>query len=58
MPKRQPAVTAALVERYLKHLREQERSAATLQKYAHDLKELCAYLQGAPLTKATLIAWL
>lgn len=57
MPKRQPAVTAALVERYLKHLREQEQSAATLQKYAHDLKELCAYLQGAPLTKATLIAW-
>ena len=57
MPKIQPAVTAALGERYLNHLREQERSAATLQKYAHDLKELCAYLQGAPLTKATLIAW-
>lgn len=57
MPKRQPAVTAALVERYLKHLREQERSAATLQKYAHDLKELCAYLQSAPLTKAALIVW-
>ena len=57
MPKRQSAVTAALIERYLKHLREQERSAATLQKYAHDLKELCAYLQDAQLTKATLIAW-
>ena len=57
MPKRQSAVTAALIERYLKHLREQERSAATLQKYAHDLKELCAYLQDAQLTKAALIAW-
>ena len=50
-------MTAALIERYLKHLREQERSAATLQKYAHDLKELCAYLQDAQLTKAALIAW-
>ena len=57
MPKRQPAVTAARIERYLTHLREQERSAATLQKYAHDLKELCACLQGTPLTKAALIAW-
>ena len=57
MPKRQSAVTAALIERYLKHLRDQERSAATLQKYAHDLKELCAYLQDAQLTKAALIAW-
>ena len=57
MPKRQSAVTAPLIERYLKHLREQERSAATLQKYAHDLKELCAYLQDAQLTKAALIAW-
>lgn len=57
MPKRQPAVTAARIERYLTHLREQERSAATLQKYAHDLKELCAYLQDTPLTKAALIAW-
>lgn len=57
MPKRQSAVTAALIERYLKHLREQERSAATLQKYAHDLKGLCAYLQDAQLTKAALIAW-
>ena len=57
MPKRQSAMTAALIERYLKHLREQERSAATLQKYAHDLKELCAYLQDAQLTKAALIAW-
>ena len=57
MPKRQPAVTAALIKRYLKHLREQERSAATLQKYAHDLQELCVCLQDKPLTKAALIAW-
>ena len=37
------------------HLREQERSAATLQKYRHDLNELCSYLHNAPLNKSTLL---
>ena len=39
------------------HLREQERSAATLQKYRHDLNELCGYLHNAPLNKSALIDW-
>ena len=56
MPKK-PAVKAALIERYLTHLRERERSAATVQKYAHDLFALSAALHGAPLTKAALIGW-
>lgn len=56
MPKK-PAVTPTLIQRYLADLREQERSAATLQKYAHDLTELCTYLRGGALTKAALIAW-
>ena len=57
MPKKLPAISAALIERYLAALREQERSAATLQKYAHDLGVLCAYLRGEMLTKAALIGW-
>ena len=56
MPKK-PAVTPALIETYLTHLREQERSAATLQKYAHDLGVLCTCLHGEPLTKVALIGW-
>ena len=56
MPKK-PAVTPALIQRYLADLREQERSAATLQKYAHDLGALCAHLCGGALTKAALIEW-
>lgn len=52
-----PAVTSALIERYLTYMREQERSAATLKKYAHDLRELCIYLNGAMLTKGALISW-
>ena len=39
------------------HLREQERSAATLQKYRHDLNELCGCLHNAPLNKSALIDW-
>ena len=57
MPKMQPSVSAARIEQYLTDLREQERSAATIQKYAHDLEMLCADLHGAPLTKAALIGW-
>lgn len=45
------------IERYLSHLREQERSPATIQKYAHDLKALSRWLMGEPATKAALLEW-
>lgn len=57
MSKKHPAVTITMIDRYLTHLREQERSAATLQKYRHDLSELCGYLHNAPLNKSALIDW-
>lgn len=57
MPKKTPPLTPALIQRYIVHLREQERSAATIQKYTHDLNVLCADLGGQPLTKAALIEW-
>ena len=57
MSKKHPAVTITMIDRYLTHLREQERSAATLQKYRHDLNELCGYLHNAPLNKSALIDW-
>lgn len=50
-------LTAALIRRYTDYLREQERSAATIQKYAHDLTALLEYLQGGALTKALMIGW-
>ena len=49
MSKKHPAVTITMIDRYLTHLREQERSAATLQKYRHDLNELCGYLHNEAL---------
>ncbi|WP_440528161.1 tyrosine-type recombinase/integrase [Simiaoa sp.] len=57
MSKKHPAVTITMIDRYLTHLREQERSAATLQKYRHYLNELCGYLHNAPLNKSALIDW-
>lgn len=57
MPKKAPVLTPALIQKYVIHLKEQERSEATIQKYAHDLNVLCEYLDGAPVTKAALIEW-
>lgn len=55
-PKRRE-FTPAHIRRYILYLREQERSPATLQKYTHDLAALVDYLDGAPITKASLILW-
>lgn len=57
MPKKTPVLTPALIQAYITHLQEQERSAATIQKYTHDLNALCSWLNGTPLTKAVLIGW-
>lgn len=50
-------LTPALMRRYLTHLREQERSEATIRKYAHDLAALEQYLHGEALTRQALIEW-
>lgn len=57
MPKKQPCLTTTLLQKYLKHLQEQERSRATVSKYAHDIGALLTYLNGSPITKAALIGW-
>lgn len=53
----EPYLDADSIRAYLQYLKEQERSQATLQKYAHDLEQLRQYVQGQPLTKALLIEW-
>ena len=57
MSRKQPMLTAALLQKYLLHLQEAERKPATVAKYAHDLNDLRTYLNGAPLTKTALIDW-
>lgn len=57
MTRRKPIINASQMKRYLNYLKEQERSAATLSKYAHDLAAFCNFLQSEALTKAALIDW-
>ena len=57
MRKTENKITPELIARYAIFLREQEKSAATIQKYVHDLGALCVYLDGSALTKPLLIGW-
>ena len=57
MPKKSLKLTPELLKQYVIFLREQERSDATIQKYAHDLAALAAWLDGAPVTKGALLEW-
>ena len=57
MRKKRKTLTHDLIRRYALHLREQERSAATIQKYTHDLTALLQHLNGQVMTKAALIKW-
>ena len=50
-------ITPDLIQDYLVYQEEQERSSATIQKYAHDLTDLYIYLNGQPLNKLVLIGW-
>lgn len=55
--KQRRKITPKLIERYAASLSEQEKSAATIKKYIHDLNVLCRWLDGAALTKTALIDW-
>ena len=45
------------IQEYLVYLKEQERSNATIQKYAHDLYTLLRFLGDRVLSKSILIEW-
>ena len=57
MAKKSLCLTVTLIQRYAGHLCDQERSAATIQKYAHDLTALSTFLDGRPMTKGLLLEW-
>ena len=57
MRKKSYTLTPELIQKYLVYQEEQERSTATIQKYAHDLNELYTFLRGQPLNKFVLIDW-
>lgn len=57
MAKKSLCLTVTLIRRYAGHLCDQERSAATIQKYVHDLTALSTFLDGRPMTKGLLLEW-
>lgn len=44
MQRENPVVDEMCIQEYLVYLKEQERSNATIQKYAHDLYSLLKFL--------------
>ena len=57
MKNRDLTVTPTLIQTYAAHLREQERSSATIEKYVHDLTALSVFLAGQAMTKGLLLEW-
>ena len=57
MKKQDLTITPERIGKYAAHLREQERSAATIEKYVHDLTALSAFLAGRPISKGLLLEW-
>lgn len=51
------SLTTARIEKYAAFLREQERAAATIEKYVHDLTALAAFLAGREISKGLLLEW-
>ncbi len=50
-------LTKEMIENYTAALQEDEKSSATVAKYAHDLNMAAEYFGGTELTKSALIAW-
>lgn len=57
MQKKPLTITTKRINNYVVFLQEQERSEATVQKYARDLTALAVFLDGAPVTKGLLLEW-
>lgn len=50
-------ITAEHAARFSRHLREQERSPGTVEKYTRDVRALATWLNGAPATHGGTAAW-
>lgn len=50
-------LTSKAVQSFKKYLREEEKSANTIEKYLRDVQAFAAYLGGAAVTKETVIAY-
>ena len=48
-------ITMEMIKKYKLYLREEEKSRATIEKYARDLKKLIAYADGREITKGLMV---
>lgn len=57
MAQQKRIVSSELIIGYENYLLEKERSAATVQKYVHGLRQLQNFMKGESLTKEKMIEW-
>ena len=50
-------LTSEAIDCFKKHLREEEKSKNTIEKYLRDVRAFAAYLSGIEVTKETVIAY-
>lgn len=50
-------LTAADMTKFERFLREEEREAATIEKYLREVQAFYAWLEGKPVTKETVVKW-
>lgn len=54
---RQRIITEKMIERFKEHLKKEEKSKATLEKYIRDIKAFSIYVAGRSVTKELVIAY-
>ena len=50
-------LTRTLIQNFANHLRHEEKSAATLEKYIRDVRAFCVYTTGQAISKELVVAW-
>ena len=50
-------ITSEAISCFCRCLREEERSEATIEKYARDISQFAAWLCGGPVTKGATMGW-
>ena len=50
-------ITKELLTQYEKHLKEEEKAEATIQKYISDINKLAAYAGNRPVTKEVMLEY-
>ena len=50
-------ISQTIIEQFLRQLREEEKSVATIEKYIRDVKAFSKFINGAEITKDAVIAY-